>query len=83
MRISDPSCGATLSDFPLLVSVTSADLAAKVTDAEGDDIVFRAQDSTTCGGPSSCTLDHEIEKYVPGTGELVAWVRVAPRHGIT
>jgi hypothetical protein len=40
-----------------------------VTDASGDDIIFRASDGIT-------QLDHEIEKYTATTGELVAWVRV-------
>ncbi|MBN1421611.1 MAG: DUF2341 domain-containing protein [Planctomycetes bacterium] len=72
---------ATLQDYPLLFSVTDADLkttgnGGRVTDADGDDIVFRARDAATCGGPDACTLDHEIERYEPATGKLVAWVRI-------
>ncbi len=74
-------CGTTLTNYPMLFSVTDPDLAhtssgGDVTDLGGDDIVFRAFDAATCGGPASCTLDHEIEKYVSSTGELVAWVRI-------
>ena len=80
-KISVGTCGATLTDFPLLFSVTDPDLAhtssgGKVTDLQGDDIIFRAEDVATCGGAPPCTLDHEIEKYVNTTGELVAWVRL-------
>jgi len=73
------TCGTTLADYPVLFSVTDANLkvtGGHVTDAGGDDIIFRGLDATTCGGPSSCTLDHQIEKYVNTTGELVAWVRL-------
>ena len=68
----------TLTNYPLLYSVTDTNLRDNVTDAEGDDIVFRGFDDTTCGGPGTapCILDHEIEKWVGATGELVAWVRV-------
>ena len=80
-KISDASCGATLSNYPMLFSVTDANLkntgsGGRVTDPAGDDIIFRAFDTTTCGGPAACTLDHQIEKYVDTTGELVAWVRL-------
>ena len=80
-KISDGSCGATLANFPMLFSVTDSDLrhtssGGDVTDLGGDDIIFVALDAMTCGGPSICTLDHEIEKYVNTTGELVAWVRL-------
>ena len=76
------TCGATVSNFPVLFSVTDANLATtanggNVTDPEGDDIVFRALDDATCAPEFyPCALDHEIEKYVATTGELVAWVRV-------
>jgi hypothetical protein len=82
------ACGTTLPDFPMLFSVTDGDLAT--TGNGGDvasydapsndprDIIFRALDDDTCGGPGTapCTLDHEIEKYVDTTGELAAWVRI-------
>ena len=87
-KISDGSCGTTISNFPMLFSVTDADLATTVNggdvasyDAPSKDprdIIFRALDDDTCGGPgtSPCTLDHEIEKYVDTSGEMVAWVRI-------
>jgi hypothetical protein len=65
----------------MLFSVTDPDLAntssgGHVTDLGGDDIIFVAHDASTCGGSASCALDHEIEKYVSTTGELVVWVRI-------
>ncbi|MCG5052715.1 MAG: hypothetical protein KA712_07120 [Myxococcales bacterium] len=71
----------TLANFPMLVSVQLPELRTQangghVVSAEGHDIVFRALDTTTCGGDAVCTLDHELESYEPATGRLVAWVRV-------
>lgn len=54
--------------FPLLVSITDADLADHAQ-ADGDDIVF------TDSGNSS-QLPHEIEYWNKTTGVLVAWVNV-------
>ena len=83
LKFTDATCGATISNFPVLVSLTDAELKhvdeatpGRVADLQGDDIIFRATDGGTCGGTSPCTLDHEIEKYDPTTGELVAWVRI-------
>lgn len=56
------------SDFPVLISVTDTDIAA-AAQTDGDDILFTSSDGVT-------QLSHEIEKYVSGTGELVAWVKV-------
>ncbi len=70
----------SLPDFPVLVNLTDNELkttpVGKVTHILGYDIIFRAYDSATCGGPSSCTLDHQIETYNGSTGALVAWVRI-------
>jgi hypothetical protein len=60
--------GAPHANFPVLISVTDANLAAHAqTDA--DDILFTTSDGTT-------KLDHEIEKYTSASGALIAWVRV-------
>lgn len=60
-------------DFPLLVSVTNADLKSinhggYVESELGFDIIF-------CGANDG-QLDHQIESYNPTTGKLVAWVRL-------
>jgi hypothetical protein len=68
------SGSAGLSDFPLLFSVTDANLrytanggsAGKV---DGSDILFTAADGVS-------KLHHEVEFYDPVTGALTAWVRV-------
>ncbi|MGI0133488.1 MAG: DUF2341 domain-containing protein, partial [Candidatus Micrarchaeaceae archaeon] len=64
----------TLTDFPVLVSVTDPDLRSAINGGDvgsttGADILFTDSDGTT-------KLDHEIESYDPTTGTLVAWVKV-------
>lgn len=60
---------STETDFPVLVHLASdLDISAEAQ-ADGDDILFTSSDGTT-------KLDHEIEKYVTGTGELIAWVKI-------
>jgi len=64
----------SVGDFPLLVSVTRAELrhcstGGHVAQAGGEDLVFTSSDGIT-------RLDHEIELYDPKEGTLVAWVRV-------
>ncbi len=80
--------GGPLTSFPMLVSVTNANLAtvanggyiASYNAATDDpqDLVFEGLDDTTCGGTgtSPCKLSHEVEYYVPTTGQLIAWVKV-------
>jgi uncharacterized delta-60 repeat protein len=61
-----------LVDFPVLVHFTDPQLAlaaGRVQRADGADIVFRE-------GCAGAALDHEVEKFDSGTGELIAWVRV-------
>ncbi|MGY5858004.1 MAG: DUF2341 domain-containing protein [Candidatus Thorarchaeota archaeon] len=63
----DPSMTtAILNDFPVMIDITDADLAAKAQ-ADGDDIVFMIDDEA---------VDFEIEYFNQGTGDLVAWVKV-------
>lgn len=56
-----------LSNFPVLVNLTDADLKGK-TRADGFDIVFTASDGKT-------QLAHEIEQFEGAVGRLVAWVK--------
>ncbi|MDD1663283.1 MAG: DUF2341 domain-containing protein, partial [Methanomicrobiales archaeon] len=55
-------------NFPILVSLTDADLSAK-TLASGNDIIFTSSDGST-------QLPHEIENFTQSSGYLVAWVGV-------
>lgn len=62
-----------LTDFPVLISLTDADLATVansgyVTSPNGFDIAFTTSDGST-------QLDHELESYNATTGTIVAWVR--------
>ena len=58
----------TLTDFPLWVSMTDADLAADAR-SDGTDIHFVA-------GNSATPLDFQIQSWTKSTGRLDAWVRV-------
>ncbi|MCJ8292372.1 MAG: DUF2341 domain-containing protein [Crocinitomicaceae bacterium] len=63
-----------LTDFAVLVSFTDTDLrttanGGNVESDSGFDIMF------TQGGCIT-QLDHQIERYVPATGEYIAWVRI-------
>src|SRR3989344_4348850 len=55
-----------LTNFPVLALRTDTDFINKAQ-SDGDDFIF-----TDIKG---IKLDHEIEKYDSGTGELIAWVR--------
>ena len=62
-------------NFPFLFSTTDPTFATTtngghVTSPDGYDIIFSSDPSGTT------KLDHEIEEYNPGTGQLVAWVRI-------
>ena len=78
-QVSGPT---NLADFPVLISITgdvnlrTTANGGNVQDPNGHDIIFRAEDTTTCNGPATCILDHEIESYDGANGDLVAWVRV-------
>jgi hypothetical protein len=58
----------TLTNFPMLLSVTDANLAG-AAQLNGNDILFTASDGVT-------KLNHEIESYFGPAGTLVAWVKV-------
>tara|TARA_R100000908_G_scaffold23815_4_gene9835 strand:- start:60017 stop:67576 length:7560 start_codon:yes stop_codon:yes gene_type:complete len=66
--------GATdLTDFPVLISLTDADLRSTgnggdVESPNGYDITFTSADGST-------VLDHELESYDASTGEILFWVR--------
>ncbi len=67
--IDNTKVDGALTDFPVLISLSSdADLAGKVQ-SDGDDILFTDY--------SGVKLNHEMEYFDPATGELVAWVNVS------
>lgn len=68
ITISHTMASGTLSDFPVLIDITSPDLAA-YAQTNGNDIVFTGSDGVT-------VLNCEIESYNSATGQLVAWVNV-------
>jgi len=54
-------------NFPVVIRIVDTDLKDKAQ-PNGNDIVFT--------NSTGVKLDHEIEKYVQETGELIAWVNV-------
>ncbi len=69
-KVSEISA-SDLSNFPVLIDLTDSDLSAGsglVKSPNGFDIAFTAADGTT-------QLDHELETYISGTGQIQAWVR--------
>jgi len=56
-----------LTNFPVLISITDSNLSSKAQ-SNGDDIAFTDSSGTQ--------LNHEIESYTSGTGNLIAWVNV-------
>jgi len=67
IRINSSQVTSDLTNFPVLISLTDSDLKDKAR-SDAYDIYFTKSDGTT-------RLDHEIESYNSGTGELAAWVR--------
>ncbi|MBI5734051.1 MAG: DUF2341 domain-containing protein [Candidatus Kerfeldbacteria bacterium] len=68
------STSETYSNFPVLISMTDADLkytgsGGQVGSSTGADILFTSSDGTT-------KLNHELEKYSSSTGETIAWVKL-------
>ncbi len=63
-----------LNDFPVLMHFSDPALKSvanggNVASDSGDDIIFIETDCST-------QLDHQIQKYDPATGEVVAWIKV-------
>lgn len=76
ITIDHTKVSAVLTDFPVLVNLTTnADLATYAQD-DGDDIVFTNSDGST-------KLSHEIEKFNGDTGELIAWVKIPSLSNVT
>ena len=67
MQLSVPAAqvDADVTNFPLLVSFADSDFQTDVQ-ADGDDFVFVQNNEV---------LAHEIDRFEPITGRLVAWVR--------
>ena len=72
MAVDHTKVTGTLSNFPLLVSVTDADLKDILNggsvQVDGDDFLFTDENGNQ--------LSHEIESYDGDTGKLAAWVKL-------
>src|SRR5262245_56836666 len=64
---------SSLVNFPVLVSVTNPNLkvgnGGGVGQLNGNDILFTRADGVT-------KLNHQLESYSAGTGQVIAWVQV-------
>jgi len=74
ITINSANVTGDLVNFPVLINTADATWryttsGGNVGQSDGGDILF-----TTSSGTSK--LDHEIEKYTPTTGELIAWIEV-------
>ena len=68
------SGASSLTNFPMLFSVTDANLktvanGGSVGKADGTDILFTDSSGTL-------KINHELESYNPATGQVLAWVQV-------
>jgi len=68
ITVDSEQVSSSLSDFPMLVSITDAQLGAVVL-GNGDDIVFTSSNGIT-------QLSHEIESWNDTPNTLVAWVKI-------
>ena len=69
ITVDNTKVTANLTDFPVLIYLSSDGDLANDAQSDGDDILFTAADETT-------KLSHEIEEFDNGTGKLVAWVKI-------
>lgn len=67
--VKNTTDSANLSNFPVLINLSSDTSLALNAQDDADDIAFTSSDETT-------QLDHEIESFNGTTGELQAWVEV-------
>ncbi len=58
-----------LLDFPFLVGIASDSDLQAYAQSDGADILFTSSNGTS-------KLDHEIDLYTSGTGQLYAWIRI-------
>jgi hypothetical protein len=71
ITLNAASGGASLSNFPVLINLTSDTNLGTHAQLDADDILFTAADKTT-------KLNHEIEKYTSNgaTANMTAWVNI-------
>ncbi len=67
ITINGSKIAGNLENFPMLVSLTDADLGTHAQ-ADADDIIFISANGEK--------LSHEIESFATTTGALVAWVKM-------
>jgi hypothetical protein len=66
--------GTSHTDFPVLINLASDSDLSSHAQTYGEDILITSSNAIT-------KLNHEIERYTTGTGELVLWVKVPTLSG--
>jgi len=69
ITVSQANVTGTLTDFPLLVSITNDNPVFARAKADGSDIFFLSSDLVT-------RLSYEKEKYDPANSNLIYWVKI-------
>lgn len=69
ITVDNTKVSAALTDFPVLISLSSDTDLASDAQNDGDDILFTASDGVA-------KLSHEIESFNGTSGQLVAWVKI-------
>jgi hypothetical protein len=70
ITIDHTKVAASLTNFPVLINLTSDTNLQSSAQANGYDILFTSSDGTT-------KLNHEIENFTKSNGQLIAWVNVS------
>ena len=76
ITINSANVSDNLTNFPVLISLTSDGNLASDAQNDGDDILFTAADEVT-------KLSHEIESFNGTSGQLVAWVKIPSLSAVT
>ena len=69
ITVDNTKVSADLTNFPVLINLSSDASLASHAKTDGSDIIFTSSDGTT-------KLERGIERYTTATGELVAWVKI-------
>jgi len=69
ITVDNTKVSADLTNFPVLINLSSDASLASHAKTDGSDIIFTSSDGTT-------KLERGIERYTTATGELVAWIKI-------
>ena len=76
ITIDHTKVSSDLTNFPILLNLSSDTDLASHTQSDGDDILFTLSSIDWKTGNQNDKLPHEIESYDSTTGELQAWINI-------